>query len=394
MTEEKDIILRAENITKIYGSNRAAAREMIKKGCSKEELFKQTGVTVAVDNISFEVERGKIYVLIGLSGSGKSTVVRCLNRLNEVTSGTVLFEGKDISKFDKKELLEFRRKHISMVFQSFGLMSHRDVLGNVAYGLEVRGLGKEERERKAMEMISMVGLDGWEHESISSLSGGMRQRVGIARALANDPDILLMDEPFSALDPLVRRDMQFELLSIQRKLNKTVIFITHDINEAFKLGDTVSIMKDGRIIQTDTPEGMSTNPADEYVQNFIDSADKSQIYNVKNIMQKPSCLIHSRDGVNNALSQMRVEGLSSAFVVDSQMKLVGLITLDQALKVRRGELAFDDAITTGIATTQEDTQISDLIPIAAEVPYPIAVVDDQQHLQGIVTKAAVLASLV
>lgn len=394
MTEQKDIILRAEHISKLYGTNRSAAGEMIKNGCGKDEIFKKTGVTVAVDDVSFEVERGKIYVLIGLSGSGKSTVVRCLNRLNEVSSGHVYFNGDDISKFDKKHLLEYRRHRISMVFQSFGLMSHRDVLGNVAYGLEVRGLKKEDRERKAMEMIAMVGLDGWEHEAVSSLSGGMRQRVGIARALANDPDILLMDEPFSALDPLVRRDMQFELLSLQQRLNKTIVFITHDINEAFKLGDTVSIMKDGRIIQTDTPEGMSANPADEYVQNFIDSADKAQIYSVRHIMQKPSCLIHSRDGVNNALQQMRVEGLSSAFVVDRQMELVGLITLDQALKVRRGELEFKDAITTNLTTTTEDTQIADLISVAAEVPYPIAVVDDENRLKGIVTKAAVLASLV
>lgn len=394
MTDKKDIILRVEHVSKLFGSNRSAAKEMIKKGCGKDEIFKQTGVTVAVDDVSFEVERGKIYVLIGLSGSGKSTIVRCLNRLNDVTSGKVWFNGEDISSFDKKKLMEFRRHHISMVFQSFGLMSHRDVLGNVAYGLEVRGMKKEEREKKAMEMISMVGLEGWEHEQVSSLSGGMRQRVGIARALANDPDILLMDEPFSALDPLVRRDMQFELLSIQEKLNKTVVFITHDINEAFKLGDTISIMKDGRIIQTDTPEGMSANPADEYVQNFINSADKSQIYSVKHIMQKPSCLIHSQDGVNNALKQMRAEGLSSAFVVDRQMKLVGLITLDRALKVRQGDLSFKDAIISDLATTTEETQISDLIPIAAEAPYPIAVVDEQQRLKGLVTKAAVLASLV
>ncbi len=394
MTEKKDIILRTEHISKLYGSNRAAAKEMLKKGCAKEEILKQTGVTVAVDDVSFEVERGKIHVLIGLSGSGKSTVVRCLNRLNEVTSGSVYFKGEDIGKFDKKRLMEYRRRNISMVFQSFGLMLHRDVLGNVAYGLEVRGIKKEEREQKAMQMITMVGLEGWEREQIVSLSGGMRQRVGIARALASDPDILLMDEPFSALDPLVRRDMQFELLSIQQKLNKTVIFITHDINEAFKLGDTVSIMKDGLIIQTDTPEGMSTNPADEYVQNFINSADKSQIYSVKHIMQKPSCLIHSQEGVSSALNQMRVEGLSSAFVVDRQMKLVGLITLDQALKVRQGEIAFADAILSELATTAEDTQISDLIPVAAGAPYPIAVVDEQNRLKGIVTKASVLASLV
>lgn len=394
MTNEKDIILRVENLTKMFGTKKTTAREMLKNGRSKEEILKQTGVTIAVDNISFEVERGKIFTLIGLSGSGKSTVVRCLNMLHPATSGKIYFEGQDIEKFSKQELLEFRRSKISMVFQSFGLMSHRDVLSNVAFGLEIRGVKKTEREAKAMEMIAMVGLDGWERKNIDNLSGGMRQRVGIARALTNDPDILLMDEPFSALDPLVRRDMQFELLSIQEKLNKTVIFITHDINEAFKLGNTVAIMRDGRIIQIDTPEGMSSNPADDYVRDFINSADKAQIYSVRNIMQTPSCLIHTRDGANNALKQMRENGVSSAYVVEDKMELVGILTLEQALKVRAGEITFQDAFIRDVPTTTADIQISDLIPLAAEANYPIAVVNEKNRLVGIVTKAAVLASLI
>ncbi len=394
MTNKNDIILRAEHLTKIFGSKKGAAREMQKEGLGKEEIFKKTGVTIAVDDVSFEVERGKIFALIGLSGSGKSTVVRCLNMLQPPTSGKIYFEGNDIEMYSKKQLLDFRRNKISMVFQSFGLMSHRNVLENVAFGLEIRGINKNEREEKAMKMIAMVGLNGWEHKSISNLSGGMRQRVGIARALANDPDILLMDEPFSALDPLVRREMQFELISIQEKLNKTVIFITHDIDEAFKLGNTVAIMRDGKIIQTDTPEGMTTNPADEYVRNFINSADKSKIFCVKNIMQKPSCLIHSRDGANNALNQMRNNGVSSAYVVGDKMQLVGILTLEQALKVRAGEITFANSFLTDIPTTSSDTQISDLIPMAAAAMFPIAVVDKENHLEGIVTKAAVLASLI
>jgi len=394
MTNDDNIILRAEHITKLFGSKKAAAREMLAKGKDKESILKHTGVTVAVDDISFEVERGKIFALIGLSGSGKSTVVRCLNMLQPPTKGKIYFEGQNIEEFSKKQLLEYRRKSISMVFQSFGLMSHKNVLENVAFGLEIRGFKKAEREEKAMEMISMVGLNGWEYTSIANLSGGMRQRVGIARALANDPDILLMDEPFSALDPLVRREMQFELLSIQEKLNKTVIFITHDIDEAFKLGNTVAIMRDGKIIQTDTPEGMSSNPADEYVKNFINSADKSKVYCVKNIMQTPSCLIRSRDGANNALKQMRDNGVSSTYVVGEKMKLVGILTLEQALKVRAGEISFQDSFITDIVTTSSDTQISDLIPVAAAAMFPIAVVDDDNHLEGIVTKAAVLASLI
>jgi glycine betaine/proline transport system ATP-binding protein len=381
MTDEsqsKDIILRAEHLYKLYGANKAAAREMLVRGKEKDEIFQKTGVTVAVSDVSFEVERGKIFVLIGLSGSGKSTVVRCLNRLNEATSGKVYFEGQDIEQYSREQRL----------------MSHRDVLGNVTYGLEVRGMKRAEREEQAMKMISMVGLDGWEHKSISALSGGMRQRVGIARALANNPDGLLMDEPFSALDPLVRRDMQFELLSIQEKLNKTVVFITHDINEAFKLGNLVSIMKDGKIIQTATPEEMSSSPADDYVENFINSADKAQIYSVRHIMQTPSCLIHSRDGANNALKQMREQGVSSAYVVGDKLELVGLLTLDDALRVKAGEAAFAEAIIRDLPKASRETLISDLLPVAAAAKFPIAVVDEDNHFEGIVTKAAVLGSLV
>lgn len=391
---DNNIILKVEHLTKMFGIKKAAAREMLKKGMSKEEILKQIEVTVAVDDVSFEVERGKIFALIGLSGSGKSTVVRCLNMLQPPTSGKVYFEGNDIEKYSKDELRNYRRHKISMVFQSFGLMSHRDVLGNVAYGLEIRGIGKKEREEKAMEMISMVGLDGWENTQIDSLSGGMRQRVGIARALANDPDILLMDEPFSALDPLVRREMQFELLSIQEKLNKTVVFITHDIDEAFKLGNTVAIMRDGKLIQTATPEEMSSNPADDYVRDFINSADKSQIYSVKNIMQTPSCMVHARNGANQALKQMRDNGVSSAYIVGDKLQFIGILTLEQALKVRSGELSMEDGMITGLPTTTPDTHISDLIPTAAEAPYPIAVVDEKNQLKGIVSKAAVLGSLI
>jgi len=390
----EDIIIEVKNLSKLYGANKVPAFEMLKNGTGKSEVAKKFGVTVAVNDISFEVERGKIFVLIGLSGSGKSTVVRCLNLLQKPTSGDILFEGKSILSFNKTELLDFRRHKVSMVFQNFGLMSHRNVLENVAYGLEVRGARTTERVGRAMEMIEMVGLKGWEYKNISQLSGGMRQRVGIARALANDPDVLLMDEPFSALDPLVRRDMQFELLSIQRKLSKTVIFITHDINEAFKLGDLVGIMKDGQLIQIDTPERMSSNPANDYVESFINSADKAQIYSVRHIMQTPSCLIHSRDGVNNALKQMRIHSVSSAYVIGDKLEFVGVLPLDNAVKVKSGEMSFNDSIVKGLPTTTEDTLISDLLPVAATAKYPIAVIGEGDQLKGIVSKASVLSSLV
>lgn len=260
--------------------------------------------------------------------------------------------------------------------------------------MEVKGMAKEERQKIAMDMIETVGLSGYENQYPKELSGGMQQRVGLARALANDPDILLMDEPFSALDPLIRREMQLELINIQSKLQKTIIFITHDINEAFKLGDMVAIMKDGKIIQMDTPENMAANPVNEYVENFINSADKGQIYSVKHIMQTPSCMMRTKDGANHALKLMRDNSVSSAYVVGDKLELIGILTLDDAMKVRAGEMPMQEAIVRDILTTSEDTLISDLLAVAASAKYPIAVVDEENHLKGIVSKAAVLSSLV
>ncbi len=394
MPDERDLILRVEHLTKLFGHKRDLAQKLLAHGMSRDEIQKKTEVTVAVNDVSFDVERGKIFALIGLSGSGKSTVVRCLNMLLKPTSGRILFEGEDVEKYTPRRLREYRRKKISMVFQSFGLISHRNVLGNVALGLELGGADRKAREAKAMEMISLVGLEGWENKPVTDLSGGMRQRVGLARALANDPEILLMDEPFSALDPLVRRDMQFEMLSIQEKLNKTIVFITHDINEAFKLGNTVAIMRDGRIIQTDSPEGMSMNPADDYVRDFINSADKAQIYYAKNIMQTPSCLVRVREGIRTALKQMRDNSVSSAYVIDDAMRFLGVIHIEQAFAVRSGELSYEDAIVRDVQTTTPDTQIADLIPLASQTRFPIAVLDEKGRLKGIISKAAILTSLI
>ena len=279
-----------------------------------------------------------------------------------------------------------------MVFQSFGLMSHRDVLGNVVYGLEIKGLARVERERKAMEMLDMVGLKGYEHASIASLSGGLRQRVGIARALANDPEVLLMDEPFSALDPLVRKDMQFELLSLQRKLEKTVVFITHDINEAFKLGDTVAIMRDGRLIQVGTPEEMSASPADDYVREFIDSADKTKVLCARHVMLTP-CVVRETDSPDYALREMKNGGVSSAYVVDRHMKFLGIVNVEAAIRARKERKSLKEVYVTDVATTAADTVISDILPVAAEAKYPIAVLENDGSLVGIVSKASVLSSL-
>ncbi len=388
-----DIIIETRSLSKLYGLRRDEAVEMLSKGADKDSVLRKTGVTTALYDINLNIPRGEIFTIIGLSGSGKSTLVRCFNRLNRPSSGSILFDGIDLMKMSKQELREFRRHKAAMVFQSFGLMSHRNVLGNVAYGLEVCGVSREERETRAMEAISLVGLEGWEKATIESLSGGMRQRVGLARALANDPEVLLMDEPFSALDPLVRNDMQFELMDLQKKLNKTIIFITHDINEAFKLGDTVAIMRDGRMEQVDTPAAMSQHPANDYVRTFIDSADKTRVLSVRDIMLKPACLVRLTDSLTHAIREMRTNGVSSVYVRGQSMRLKGILTIDEAIRAHREGLTISDVLQADISTVPEDTLISDVLPIAAEARVPIAVVDENGALRGIVTKAAVLSSM-
>jgi glycine betaine/proline transport system ATP-binding protein len=393
MEENRDFILRAEHVSKLYGTNRNEAIRMMEAGADKGETARKTGVTVALWDVSLEIPRGKIFVIIGLSGSGKSTVIRCFNRLNRPTDGRVYYNGQDLSKMNQKELREYRRTKISMVFQSFGLMSHRDVLGNVAYGLEVRGMPRAEREKKAREIISMVGLEGWEHQSCEQLSGGMRQRVGIARALTSDPEVLLMDEPFSALDPLVRRDMQFELLQIQQRLKKTVVFVTHDMDEAFKLGDTVAIMRDGKVVQIDTPEQMTAHPADDYVRDFIGSADKSRVRSVRNIMITPSSIARISDSPEYAIREMRRNELSTVYVLDGELRLAGILTIQEAIRAWQEGLTIPQVMLPEVQTTTGDKLVGDIMSMAAEAPYPIAVVDNEMRLQGIVTKASVLASL-
>ena len=391
--DERETLLEVKNLSKLYGNEKKEAIKLKNSGWTKDEVYAKTKTTIALWDVSLDVKNKEIFVIIGLSGSGKSTLVRCFNMLNKPTSGSIFYEGKDISKYSSKELMDYRRNKISMVFQSFGLMSHKSVLGNVEYGLEVKGIKREERHKKAMEMISMVGLDGVESEPISNLSGGMKQRVGIARALANDPEILLMDEPFSALDPLVRRDMQFELLTIQRKLDKTIIFITHDINEAFKIGDRVAIMKDGEVIQVDTPERMTSNPKTEDVKRFIDSADKTQVISVKNVMITPNSMVRLRDNPQIAIKAMRENDVSSAYVIAEKTKFQGVVTLDDALRAQREGLDLSEILIRDVTTTSPDALLTDIISSATESRFPLAVVDEDNNLKGIVSKVHVLSSM-
>lgn len=385
-------VIRVENVTKLFGRNHKEAIEMLNGGATKADVLKETGVTVALWDVNFEVYPGEVFVIIGLSGSGKSTLVRCFNRLNKPTSGSIHFKDQAIEKLNHKELISYRRDNIAMVFQNFGLMSHRNVISNVEYGLEVKNVGKELRAQKAMEMIQMVGLSGVENAPISSLSGGMKQRVGLARALANEPEVLLMDEPFSALDPLVKKDMQFELLSIQRKLNKTIIFITHDINEAFKLGDRVAIMRDGKVIQIDTPEVMITQPADDYVREFIEGADKSKVMSVRQVMITPSCIVKTTDGASRAIVEMRSNNVSSAYIVNEKMEFKGMLTLDGAIKARDTKGKISEYFSDDVITINTDATIGDAMPLAANAKFPIAVLEDNK-LKGIITKASLISTL-
>ncbi|MDO5041326.1 MAG: glycine betaine/L-proline ABC transporter ATP-binding protein [Peptoniphilus sp.] len=394
MNDNKNTILKVQNLYKIYGKNAEEALLLKKEGSDKNTIYKKTRTTVALFDVSLDIKEGEIFVIIGMSGSGKSTLVRCFNLLNKPSRGEIFFKGKDINKLSEQQLLTYRRDKISMVFQNFGLMSHRNVLENVEYGLEIKGMGREERRKKSMEMISMVGLDGYEHEPINSLSGGMKQRVGLARALANDPEVLLMDEPFSALDPLVKKNMQFELLQIQKKLNKTIVFITHDIDEAFKLGDRIAIMKDGEVIQVETPEEMSSNPANEYVKQFIDSADKTQVISVKNVMSIPNSIIKYTDSSRMAMNTMKNNKVSSAYVVDHMMRFKGIVGIDDVLRAEREGLKIADILMTEVKITYEDVLLTDIIDLAANTPFPIAVLDrHDKSLMGIVSKADVLSSI-
>ncbi len=386
-------LIKLEHLSKVFGSNHSAAMKMMHDGADKAEVLKKTGATVGVYDVSLEIEKGKTFVVIGLSGSGKSTLVRLINLLLKPTAGSMLYEGSNISGYKGRQLIDYRRHKVAMVFQGFGLMSHRDVIGNVAYGLEVRGMAKKDRLDRAMEMIELVGLAGWEKHPIAALSGGMKQRVGLARALANDPDVLLMDEPFSALDPIVRRDMQFELLGIQKKLKKTIVFITHDINEAFKLGDKVAIMKDAKVVRLGTPEGILSDPKDAYVSEFVKDIDKSKVLSARNVMITPASLIKQGDGPNVALQEMRRNSISSVFVVDEDMKLVGIVSLDGAMRARAANLPLETVIEKQIPQAGPDASISELMPIAAEARFPIAIIDSKGDFVGIVTKAAVLSSL-
>ncbi len=385
--------IKVENLTKIFGRTPRTVLKKLQEGISKEKLLAETGHTIGVNNVSFDVHEGETFVIMGLSGSGKSTLIRCLNLLNRPTVGKIYVDGENITAYNKAALKQYRKDKVAMVFQHFGLFTHRTVINNIEYGLEVKGIPKKERNEIAAGILSTVGLQGWEDKYPNELSGGMQQRVGLARALANDPDILLMDEPFSALDPLIRRDMQFELIEIQAKLKKTIVFITHDINEAFKLGDRVAVMKDGNIEQIDTPENILTSPASEYIKEFVKDIDRTRVLQAQHIMFTPSALVTPRDGLKVAVKEMQKNGISSLFAVNNARILQGLVTIDDAILAINENLTLENILNHEYHTTGPDTYVKDLIPLASESKYPIAVVNEDNKLLGIIVRVSVLSSL-
>ncbi|RDW19892.1 quaternary amine ABC transporter ATP-binding protein [Oceanobacillus chungangensis] len=386
-------VIEVNNLTKVFGKNSKQALRLLDKGLSKEAILKETGNSVGVNRASFSVEAGEIFVIMGLSGSGKSTLIRLINRLIEPTEGSILIEGEDLSKMDKKALRKARREKMSMVFQQFALFPHRTILENAEYGLEIQGIPKEERQKKAIEALELVGLGGYLNQKPGQLSGGMQQRVGLARALANDPKILLMDEAFSALDPLIRKDMQDELLDLQSTMQKTILFISHDLDEALRLGDRIALMKDGVIVQIGTPEEILVNPANDYVEKFVEDVDRSKILTAQHIMKRPETIYIEKHGPRVALERMRETGISSIFVIDNKRNLQGYITADDASDAIKNEISdLKKIIKTDIPKVEKDTALHEIFAIIHDSQVPVAVVE-KDKLQGIIVRGAVIAAL-
>ncbi|WP_371950403.1 quaternary amine ABC transporter ATP-binding protein [Actinomadura monticuli] len=387
-------VLRAESVTKLFGRKAAEAHRKLKAGADLEAV-RALGVTPAVVDASFEVRQGEIFVVMGLSGSGKSTLIRMLNGLLGVTSGSVEIDGQDIAKLSPKALRALRQNKVSMVFQHFALFPHRTVLANAAYGLEVRGVAKEERERKAREFLALVGLEGWEDKVPGQLSGGMQQRVGLARALASGTDIILMDEAFSALDPLIRREVQDLLLDLQGRFGKTIVFITHDLNEAMRIGDRIAVMREGRIVQIGTAEEILTDPANDYVAQFVADVDRTRVLTASSVMEKPLVTVPASTGPRTALRTMREHQTSAAFVVGRDRKLIGRVRATViADAVRENVQSLDGLIDLGEpGPVAPDTPVADLFVRCAESELPVPVADGDGRLLGVIPRVTLLAAL-
>ena len=389
--------IRVENLYKVFGPDPQEGMRLLESGLDKAAIFEQTGNTVGVRDASFEIEAGEIFVVMGLSGSGKSTIVRMLNRLIDATSGRVLIGDRDVNSMSRNELIDLRRRDMSMVFQSFALMPHKTVLQNAAFGLEVAGVDQASREERAMKALDQVGLKANARSYPDELSGGMQQRVGLARALAVDPSIMLMDEAFSALDPLIRTEMQDELVALQREHRRTIVFISHDLDEAMRIGDRIAIMQGGAVVQVGTPEEIVSNPANEYVRSFFYGVDVTRVYNAADIADRRQVTVLERPGVSmrSALERLHASNRDIAVVLDREQKYLGTVTAE-SLAARidgDGEPRYADAFVNDLEPVDATTPLADVVARSAANWYPLPVVDDQGQYLGSITRAAVLRTL-
>jgi glycine betaine/proline transport system ATP-binding protein len=387
-------MIKAEHLFKVFGSRSDRAMALLEEGHSKQEILAQTQCTVAVRGVSFEISPGELFVIMGLSGSGKSTVIRLLNRLIEPTSGAVHVQGRDIGKLTDRELRELRNQKLSMVFQHFAIFPHRTVRENVGYGLHVRSVEKSVLEERTEWALDAVGLGGWGDARPSELSGGMKQRVGLARALATDAEVMLMDEPFSALDPLIRRDMQDLLIRLHRDLGRTIVFVTHDLNEAMRIGERIMLMKDGALVQLGTGAEILSCPADDYVSNFIADVDRTRVLVARDLMLMPSAIARVHDDAGEVLKHLESSGADASYVLE-QGRVVGVTCrklLDPAVQAGATKLDYN-LIDTDYRATGPDTLLIALCPLVNAQQYPLAIVDDERRLLGTVSSEAVLEAI-
>lgn len=384
--------IEVRHTTKIFGKHSKRAAQLLNEGKTKKEILQMTGATVGVNDATFDVYDGEIFVIMGLSGSGKSTLVRMLNRLIDPTMGEIRIDGQNIVGMNKEQLREVRRKKIGMVFQNFALFPHKTIQENTEYGLEIQGISKAERATKARESLQLVGLAGYEEQYPSQLSGGMQQRVGLARALANDPDVLLMDEAFSALDPLIRKDMQDELLQLHHDMGKTIIFITHDLDEALRIGDRIALMKDGDIVQIGTPEEILMSPSNQYVERFVEDVDLSKVLTAGHIMKKADSVQLDR-GPRVALRLMERLSISSIYVVDKGNRLLGAVTAQDAVQATDTGKSLQDVLIKDVPVTSRDTILTELFDTVSTASIPVAVVNETNQLEGIIIRGALIGAL-
>lgn len=389
-------MLEVKNLFKVFGETPEDAFTLIEQGLNKDQIFEQTGLTVGVKDVSLSINEGEIFVIMGLSGSGKSTLVRLLNRLIEPTRGSVLLKGSDIAHISDHELREVRRQNISMVFQNFALMPHMTVIENTAFGLELAGVPEAQRHQAAKEALERVGLDAYCESYPDELSGGMKQRVGLARALTNDPDILLMDEAFSALDPLIRTEMQDELIRLQNDDKRTIVFISHDLDEAMRIGDRIAIMQDGVVVQVGTPDEILHQPANDYVSSFFRGVNVASVFCAKDIARKNPAAVfkkHDNDGPAAAMQMLLDNDREYGIVVDRANKYTGIVSLDSLKEAKREQRSLSSALLAGTVTISPDVSVGDLIGQVAQVPYSVPVVDDNGRYYGVITKTRLLQTL-